>query len=917
MQYDKTTWERLRPAVDSALELEVSARGEFLRSLRTTDPELAALVEDFLAHEISADAAGFLAKDIHETVLGHQPASLAGMELGHYVLDRALGHGGMGQVWLGHRSDGRFEGSVAVKLLNISLVGGGADIRFRREGNILAKLSHPNIARLLDAGITTIGQPYLVLEYVEGVWIDEYCDANALTPEDRIRIVLRVLDAVSHAHANLIIHRDLKPANILVTSAGEVKLLDFGIAKLLEGEDAELLTATGGRALTPAFASPEQIRGDTISTSTDVYSAGVLLFRLLTGAHPTAQGATTQTETLRAIVDGNVTPLSEAIRSAKGRTADDVRVAAERRGSSTDRLSRQYRGDLDNILAHALRQNPAERYQSVAAFADDLRRYLAHDVVSVRADATWYRLSRFVRRHRVAVVAGAVVATALLGATVVSRNQMRIAQRERDAATLNERYSSAISDVQMQLLALVESGEGTLTEDQQLARIQETVARQFGREPKIHSRILAMLADRYGTKNDLMRQSSLQLLAAAQSQVAGDSLTEAANRCLASWIMFRSERADSAEAELAKAMTLLAAARGTGTSADAACNSAIATRYIVRQQFDSAVTYMQSAVRITERLGDTLGSNYDVALNNLGLTLTQSGHPREASVEQRKLIASMTRQGKAETEGYMVITSNLAVALMSVGEFETARSLLETEIARVHPAGSTSEVPAPLRVRAMLSYQKLEMADSVTRLAEEILGDNGRQLPPPVILDARVALGEAMLRSGRVADARRVSTALTPMLAQMPPRPRSRMQPVLLHGALLSATGQTALALDSVQRFLSASGYTPSKRNESWMSPLLVQASEYALATNNARVAATLAHDAGEAASIDSLAVTQSAFVGRAFAAEARAVLALGDTTGAVGLAQRSLRPLRYGYGAAHPRVAALEQWIALTGKRR
>jgi len=914
VQYDKRTWERLRPAVDSALELEEPARGDYVRSLRTTDPELAALVEEFLAREVSADADGFLASGSRAQLLGNLPTTLAGMVLGPYVLDRPLGYGGMGQVWLGHRSDGRFEGSVAVKLLNISLVGGGADARFRREGNILAKLSHPNVARLLDAGISTAGQPYLVLEYVEGVWIDAYCDAQALTPDDRIRLMLRVLDAVSNAHANLIIHRDLKPANILVTTAGEVKLLDFGIAKLLESDDAEMLTVTGGRALTPAFASPEQIRGEAITTSTDVYAAGVLLYQLLTGSHPTAQGATTQAEVFRAILDGKVMPLSDAIRSTKAQTAESVRLAAECRGSSADRLSRQYRGDLDNILAHALKADPAERYQSVTAFADDLRRYLAHEVVSVRADATWYRLSRFVRRNRMAVAAGSAVAAALLGATGVSRSQMRIAQQERDWATLNERYSSALSDVQMQLLTLVE--DGTLTEDQRLARIQAIVAQQFGREPKIHSRILGMLADRYGQRNDLMRQSALQLLAAEQSQIAGDRLTEAGNRCLASWIMFRSERVDSAEAELAKAVKLLTAARGENTAADAACNSASASRFILLQQFDSAVTHMRVSVRITERLGDTLGNNYEVALNNLGLVLTQSGHPREASVEQAKLVASMSRTGKADTEGYMVVMSNLAVARMSVGEFATARSLLESEIARVHPAGSTSEVPAPLRVRAMLSYQRLEMADSVTRLAEEIVRDTARLLPPPVLLDAHVALAEAMLRSGRVADALRVTKAFASMIAQAPPRPRSRVQPVLLHGALLNATGQTALALDSLQRFLRSVGYTPSAHGESWISPVLVRASEYALATGDPRLAATLAHDAGEAASLDSLALAQSAFVGTAFAAEARAMLALGDTTGAVGLASRSLRPLRYGYGATHPRVVALEQWIAVAGRR-
>ena len=220
---------------------------------------------------------------------------LDGLEVGAYTLERPLGHGGMGSVWLAHRTDGRFEGRVAVKLMNLALVESLAVERFRREGSLLARLTHPGIARLLDAGVAPTRQPYLVIEYIDGLPIDRYADLKALSVPDRLSLVLQVLDALSHAHTNFVVHRDIKPTNILVTPDGTVKLLDFGIGKLLgqdEGGDDSLLTAAGGRAFTPAFAAPEQVLGGPITMATDVYSVGVLVYLLVAGHHPMAAAGT-------------------------------------------------------------------------------------------------------------------------------------------------------------------------------------------------------------------------------------------------------------------------------------------------------------------------------------------------------------------------------------------------------------------------------------------------------------------------------------------------------------------------------------------------------------------------------------------------------------------------------------------------
>src|SRR6202451_3707714 len=280
----------------------------------------------------------------------------------------------MGTVWLARRSDARFERQAAVKFVSIALAGRTTEERFKREGSILGRLTHPHIAELLNAGISSDGQPYLILEYVDGTTIDQYCDQHKLDLEARVRLFLDVLSAVAHAHANLIVHRDIKPSNVMVTTGGEVKLLDFGIAKLLEGEGqtgvATLLTHEGGSALTPQYAAPEQLTGQPVTTTTDVYVLGVLLYLLLSGRHPAGAGPHSPAELVKAVLDLEPPRASDAV------TSDDSSLIAERRGTTADKLRRELRGDLDTIVGKALKKSPQERYGSGTEFAEDLRRSL-------------------------------------------------------------------------------------------------------------------------------------------------------------------------------------------------------------------------------------------------------------------------------------------------------------------------------------------------------------------------------------------------------------------------------------------------------------------------------------------------------------------------------------------------------------
>lgn len=404
---DRARWERASPLLDDLLDVEPSRRLTLLEALRQEDAALADDLEELLQRLDAVERDSFL-----EGRVALQDSSLAGQTVGAYTIVRELGQGGMGSVWLAKRTDGRYEGDVAIKFLHDAgaPVRGSAE-RFAREGSILARLAHPNIARLIDAGITaTGGQRYLVLEYVDGVPIDQYCNARALDVAARVRLFIGVLAAVAHAHNRLILHRDLKPANILVTAAGEAKLLDFGIAKLIDHPTvpavATELTRAAGRAFTPAFAAPEQVEDGDVTTATDVYALGVLLYLLLAGVHPTAPVHATALEQMQSAVNVEPRRMSEA---AARKTGD---AAAARR-------ARDLHGDLDTIVAKALKKRPAERYANAQQLADDLQRYLDDEPITARPDAPGYVLAKFVRRHRVGVAASAgVVLAMVLGAGV-------------------------------------------------------------------------------------------------------------------------------------------------------------------------------------------------------------------------------------------------------------------------------------------------------------------------------------------------------------------------------------------------------------------------------------------------------------------------------------------------------------------
>ncbi len=430
---DPAAWKRVRELFDRALELPAPERESFL-AREATDPAIRAEVSSLLEHLEKED--GFLESPPPAPAAAFSappdPALAPGARVGPWRLVREIGSGGMGRVFEAERADGLFEKRVAVKFIRRGMDSESILQRFHREREILAALEHPGIARLLDGGISETGQPWFVMELVEGVPITRYCRERALSVTERIRLFQAVCAAVHFAHQNLVIHRDLKPSNLLVTAEGEVKLLDFGVARLLDpGLDPEGgLTEVGDRVLTPAYASPEQLSGASVTTATDVYSLGVLLYELLTGQRPFEPRSSSLQTLLEERATTDPVPPSEAART--GIPSSD---ASERSGPDPDpTLPHLLRGDLDNIVLMALRREPERRYSSVAELADDLERHLAGFPVRARPNTAGYRLRTFARRHRVGVSAAAVTLLALVGGGALAVWQAGVAESERARA---------------------------------------------------------------------------------------------------------------------------------------------------------------------------------------------------------------------------------------------------------------------------------------------------------------------------------------------------------------------------------------------------------------------------------------------------------------------------------------------------
>ena len=465
------------------------SRRAFLDRECANDPVMRRTTESLLA-AVCDDDDNFM--DVIGPAISTAPSTLRnGQRLGPYEIEREIGRGGMGAVFLARRADDRYEGSVAIKLL-LGLRSEEDVKRFRNERQILADLQHPNIARLLDAGSREDGAPYVVMEYVEGTRITDYCDRQKLNVDERIDLFTHVCAAVQHAHQNLVVHRDLKPDNILVDASGTPKLLDFGIAKLLESSNP-LNTRSGFRAMTPAYSSPEQVDGKPITIVTDVYGLGLVLYQLLTGQLPYDVLGKPLKDTL-------VTVLEEAPATPSSVVGADTSESALP-GISQRQLTKKLRGDLDNILLAALQKEPDRRYASVERFADDLRRYRQTLPVAARADSTTYRLRKFIQRHRITFWTTIIILLMVLSFMIVLIYQAQMLARQRDEATDARTDAVEVSRFLVSLFELSDpdkSQGGDVSVRTFLDQGADRIGRDLAMQPANQANMMEVMGQIYG-----------------------------------------------------------------------------------------------------------------------------------------------------------------------------------------------------------------------------------------------------------------------------------------------------------------------------------------------------------------------------------------------------------------------------------
>ncbi len=722
--FDVRRWNRASRHLDDLLDLSAKEREASIERLRLVDADIADDVQTLLDAHRRLTSEGFLEADVTIRPAG---GATAGLAVGAYELTEPIGQGGMGSVWRAARNDGRFEGMVAVKLLNAEAVGRGGGDRFTREGHILGRLTHPNIARLLDAGVASTGQPFLVLELIDGQQIDAYCESHGLRTEARVQLFLEVLAAVAHAHANLIVHRDLKPSNVLVTHDGRVKLLDFGIAKLLESDPADatpaVLSRTGG-PLTPKYAAPEQLRGGAITTATDVYALGVLLYELVSGSHPAGEGELSPAGLMAAIVED--TP--PRLRGALG-------------------------GDLDTIVGKAMKKNPAERYASVAELADDLRRYLNHQPISARPDALRYRSRKFVRRHRVplAVAAGVI---AIVGALVVFYTLQL--GRERDRAALQAQKSARMTELLTSMLEGADpyrTPDGTVTEPTVRSILDggaERIRKELADQPELQAEMLTVIGRTYERRGQHDKAFPLLEAALAINRRLPNGDPVKLSRSLNDLGVLKRNSGDvqGAQPLLEESLQLRRSVLGTNTNETAITLVELARVLNDRGRTAEAEPLIREALAIRIRIFGHEHQETATSKNELALFLWQAGQLDEAERLLREQVATVTHLLGAIHPSTASGKHNLALILFAKGNMRDAEAMMRESmdidsktVGRKHPnyANALNNLSVILRDEGKIDEAEAAIAESLS-IAQPMFGDTHPRVSTYLVTEARLDL---------------------------------------------------------------------------------------------------------------------------------------------------------------------------------
>ncbi len=724
---DAERWQRLEALFVGALERDEAARQSFLRRETADDPTLFTELSAMLVANGDSRALAVEAQLLRDTpaispFTGRAGRALPG-NVGPYRLIEQIGHGGMGVVYRAERADGQYTQTVAVKLVRTDFVSPDLVQRSRSERQILARLEHASIARLLDGAVADDGSPYLVMEYVSGRPITEHCDAACLTIDERLRLFQIVCRAVHYAHQNLVVHRDLKPSNILVTADGQVKLLDFGIAKLIAaGEDDAPNTGTLLSLMTPDYASPEQVRGESITTATDVYALGLLLYELLCGERAQRAGGSSPIAIERTVCEDEPPSPSTSIGAgSREQVADRVRVRGLQR---PEQAKKKLSGDLDRIVEMAVRKEPERRYTSAEQLSADVERYLTGLPVMARPGTLRYRTAKLLRRHRVGAAAtAAIIVSILFGLGVAMAGVVRARDAERRAVA-DAAAATSVSEFLVDLFRANDPGEArgdVVTARQLLDRGAARVRVGLGDQPVVQARLLGTMARAYASLGLFdpaveLREQELEI----QRQRAGESSMEAGIALgeLSDLYGRRSEYPRARDAareavailehtpggsgrELMNALNQLGMANGRLgdlAEAQAALEWSLAIGESTFGRDDISFTGTLNNLAIVHWMqGNTSGARplYERALvilerehgsehptvahtlNNLGLVQNQAGELDAAAATHRRALAIREKILDADHPDIAETLNNLGVVMLNKRDFAAARPLFE------------------------------------------------------------------------------------------------------------------------------------------------------------------------------------------------------------------------------------------------
>jgi len=722
-------WARIQELFDKASEAPKEEREALLNSDCGDDLDLRDEVQALLrsseqVEQVFERAIGGALKN----VLEEKTKTVAGTTLGAYRIVSVLGKGGMGTVFLAERADEQYEQKVAIKVVHGALTDPSTLSRLRSERQILANLNHPNIASLLDGGTTEDGSPYLVIEYIDGEPIDEYCDRKKLSIKQRLQIFQSICAAVHYAHQNLVVHRDIKPSNILVTETGTPKLLDFGIAKILDPDpEHEGLTQAGERLLTPEHASPEQILGKPITTGSDIYSLGVLLYQLLSGHRPYEVSSYKQRQLQKVICEQD--PLKPSTVVVRGQHAKDslVEIATHRR-QQPDRLRRRLSGDLDHIVLKAMRKEPEERYASANQFSLDIERHLRGEPVLARKGTWGYHAGKFIKRNVIGVGVATAFVTVLAGFAVAMSIQAKRIAEQRDLANVERERAEQVSEFLVDIFLYSDPFEAQgreVTAKEILERGAERIQEELSEQPEIQATLLGTVGYVYQRQGDptraipLLEQSVASLTNLRGQQHAAVALTS--NRL--GEALRHAGRFEESEQYYRAALETNQALFGGEHEQVAWGYRELGRLWLRKSDLIEAKAALDSSLRIYMGL---YGETHAEVANTLEVlaSVSEWKGKLEAAEEYQRRVLEIYRETLSENHpDYAVALGNLASVLRNQDEYEESEALYREAIeVERRVRGENSQLTSSLDGlgRLLLAQGELEEAETVNREALEM-----------------------------------------------------------------------------------------------------------------------------------------------------------------------------------------------------